>query len=156
MITAPYEITKIIQRIKSRHSEITKIIKRMKSSSSTCPFDQISVLALKNLRTALHRIIKHCWISKSVPRIWKHLSFTILVYKKSSTKIPSNFRPITLQPVLAKVYSALTRNHIYDFMINNYYIKTNIQTGFCKCVSGTIEHTEFLTYLINHARSSQR
>ena len=63
------------------YSEITKTIKRMKSSSSACPFDQISVLTLKNcpiLRTALHRIIEHCWKTKSVPRIWKH-SFTILI-----------------------------------------------------------------------------
>ena len=42
------------------YQELTKIIKKMKSSGSACPFDQISVLALKRcpiLRTALHRII---------------------------------------------------------------------------------------------------
>ena len=119
------------------YSEITKIIKRMKSSSSACPFDQISVLTLKNcpiLRTALHRIIQHYWKTKSVPRIWKH-SFTILIYKKDSPKIPSNFRPITLQPVFAEVYSALIRNRVFDFMNNNDYIETNIQKGFCKGIS---------------------
>ena len=41
----------------------TKVIKKMKSSSSTCPFDQISVLALKRcpiLQTTLPRIMSHC------------------------------------------------------------------------------------------------
>ena len=119
----------------------------MKSSSSACPFDQISVLTLKNcpiLRTALHRIIEHCWKTKSVPRIRKH-SFTILIYKKGSAKISSNFRPIALQPVFAKVYSTLIRNRVFDFMNNNDYIETNIQKGFCKGISGIVEHTELLT-----------
>ena len=130
----------------------------MKSSPSACPFDQISVLTVKNcpiLRTAVHRIIEHCWKTKSVPRTWKH-SFTIQIYKKDSPKFPSNFRPIRLQPVFAKVYSGLIRNRVFDFMNNNDYIETNIQKGFCKGISGIVEHTELLTYLINHARSNQR
>ena len=130
----------------------------MKSSSSVCPFNQVSILALKRcpiLRTALLWILKLCWETKSVPRIWKY-SFTILIYKKDSPTNPANFRPITLQPVLGKIYSALIRNWIHTFMIKNNYIKTKIQKGFCNGVSGTIEHTELLTHMINHARINQR
>ena len=87
------------------YSEISKIIRKMKSGSSACPFDQISILVLKNcpiLRTALHRIISHCWDRGLLPKSWKQ-AFTILIHKKDNAKLPSNFRPITLQPVLAKV-----------------------------------------------------
>ena len=90
-----------------------------------------------------------------MPRIWKY-SFTILIYKKDSPTNPANFRPITLQPVLGKIYSALIRNRIHTFMIKNNYIETKIQKGFCNGFSGTIEHTELLTHMINHARTNQR
>ena len=41
-------------------------------------------------------------------------------------------------------------------MVENEYIETNIQKGFWKGISGTIEHNELLTHIINHARKSQR
>ena len=47
-----------LDRFTWRHSEITKIIKRMKSSSSACPFDQISVLTLKNCK-GISGIVEH-------------------------------------------------------------------------------------------------
>ena len=45
---------------------------------------------------------------------------------------------------------------MYSFLVNNSYIETNIQKGFWTGISGTREHTETLTYMINHARSYQR
>ena len=88
------------------YSEISRIIRKMKSGSSPRPFDQISILVLKNcpiLRTALHRIMSHCWDRGLLPKSWKQ-AFTILIHKKDNAKLPSNFRPITLQPVFEKVF----------------------------------------------------
>ena len=45
---------------------------------------------------------------------------------------------------------------MYSFLVNNSYIEPNIQKGFWTGISGTIEHTETLTYMINHARRYQR
>ena len=101
------------------YQEVTKIIKKMKSSGSPCPYDQVSIIVLKKcpiLRTALHRIIKYCWKNDTFPTEWKY-AFTVLIYKRESNKEPSNFRPITLQPVLAKVYSSVIRNRMYTFLI---------------------------------------
>ena len=138
------------------YSEISKIIRKMKSGS--CPFDQISILVLKNcpiLRTALHRIMSHYWDRRLLPKSWKQ-AFTILIHKKDNAKLPSNFRPITLQPVFAKVFTSIIRNGIYSYLVQNEYIETNIQKGFWKGISGTIKHNELLTHIINHARKNQR
>ena len=118
----------------------------------------MSIIVLKKcpiLRTALHRIIKYCWKNDTFPTEWKY-AFTVLIYKRESNKEPSNFRPITLQPVLAKVYSSIIRNRIYTFLIKNKFIETNLQKGFWSEISGTVEHTELLSYIINHARIKQR
>ena len=48
------------------------------------------------------------------------------------------------------------RNRIYKHLCENEYIETNIQKVFWSGISGTIEHIQHLTYLINHARLKQR
>ena len=140
------------------YKEITGIINKLKSSGSPCPHDQMSIIILKRcpiLRTVIHRIISHCWREQKFPSCWKN-AFTILLYKKGSNMEPSNFRPITLQPVFAKIYSSLIRNRIYNFLIDNKFIESNIQKGFWRSISGTIEHTELLTHIIKHAKNKQR
>ena len=140
------------------YQEISNIIRKMKPGSSACPFDQISIIILKRcpfLRTVLHRIIVHCWERKVVPTVWKH-GFTILIYKKGSSLDPANYRPITLQPVFGKIFTSIIRNRIYSFLMDNDYVETKIQKGFWNGISGTIEHTELLTHIINHARTNKR
>ena len=45
---------------------------------------------------------------------------------------------------------------MYSYLTKNNYIETNIQKGFWTGISGTREHTETLTYMINHAWRYQR
>ena len=138
--------------------ELQKIISRMKSSGSPYPIDHLSVLVLKNcpiLRTQLWRVCCYCWENKYFPNEWKN-GATILIHKKGPASDPSNFRPITLEPVLSKVLTSLIRNRIFTFVLDNKYIESNIQKGFWTGVSGTIEHTELLTHIINHAKRKQK
>ena len=82
-----------------------KLSTKMKSSGSTCPFDHVSVIALKRcpiLRSSLHRIIVYCWQNNIIPKNRKR-GFCVHIYKKGSPKQPSNFRSITLEPVCAYV-----------------------------------------------------
>ena len=121
------------------YKEITKIINKTKSSGSTCPHDQIGIIILKRypiLRHCIHKIISHCWTHRMFRRCWKY-AFTFLVYEKKSNTKPSNFLPITLQPVLAKIYSSLIRNRLYNFVIKNYFIETRIQKCFWTGILGT-------------------
>ena len=83
-------------------------------------------------------------------------SLTVLAYKKGLPDDPANFRPITLEPVIAKALTSLIRNRIYAFLCKNQYIETNIRKGFWTGISGTIEHIELMSHLINHARQKQR
>ena len=140
------------------YQEVTNIVRKIKSSGSPCPLDQISIIAFKKcpvLRTQLWRILQHCWSNKSLPSCWRN-AITILAYKKVNMSDPSNFRPITLEPVLLKVFNLVIRNRLYQFVSTNKFIETNIQKGFWSDISGTIEHTETLTYLLNHWKLKQR
>ena len=83
---------------------------------------------------------------------WYHYSYP----QKGSPSDPSNFRPITLEPVLSKVFTSLIRNRIFTFVLDNNFIESNIQKGFWTGISGTIEHTELLTHIINHAKRKQK
>ena len=130
----------------------------MKSSGPPCPFDQISVIVLKCcpiVRTMIWKIIEKSWKIGKVPTVWKN-GLTVLIHKKGVNTDPGNFRPITLEPVLCKVFTSWMRNRIYKHLCENEYIETNIQKGFWSSILGTIEHTQHLTYLINHARLKQR
>ena len=40
--------------------------------------------------------------------------------------------------------------------MKNKFIETNLQKGFWSEISGCVEHTELLSYIINHARLKQR
>ena len=113
------------------------------------------------------KIIEKSWKIGKAPAVWRN-GLTVLIHKKGVNTDPGNFRPITLEPVLCKVLTSWMRNRIYKHLcifeneyiylsiFENEYIETNIQKGFWSGISGTIEHTQHLTYLINHARLKQR
>ena len=130
----------------------------MKSSGSPCPHDQMSITVLKRcpyIRILLHRIITHCWQKQIFPEEWRY-AFTLLIFKRASNKDPANFRPITLQPVFAKAFSSFIRNRMYIYLVKNKFRETDLQKGFWSEISGCVEHTELLSYIINHARLKQR
>ena len=121
------------------YKEIQKIISKMKSSGSPCPFDHLSVIVLKNwpiLRTQVWRICTYCWMNRYFPEMWKN-STTILIHKKDSPEEPSNFRPITLEPIVSKIMTSLIRNRLFSFVLNNKFVECNIQKGFWTGITGT-------------------
>ena len=129
----------------------------MKASGSLCPLDQVSVICLKRcpyLRTYLTAIVVEIWKSGHIPVTWKK-AVSILIHKKGDSDKPENFRPITLEPVLLKVFTSLLRNRIYGFLQENNYIECQFQKGFTQRLSGTLEHTYNLSYLIDQARIKQ-
>ena len=132
------------------YKKIMKIIMKMKSSGSPCAQDQISMIVLKQcpiLRTYIWKIIEFCWKNKYFPTVWKN-SITILVYKKlDPANDLANFGRITLEPVIAKVFTSLIRNCIYGYISKNNYIDSHIQKDFWQGISGTVEHTtELMSY----------
>ena len=83
----------------------------MISGASPCPLDQITIKAFQKspaIQSQLLRIIYHCWKHKVLPSCWRN-AVAALAYKKGSLKDPSNFRPISLEPVLLKFYHSVIR-----------------------------------------------
>ena len=73
-----------------------------------------------------------------------------------ATDNPANLRSIAVQPVWLKILTSLTRDRIYQFLVQNGYTERHIQKGFVPGLSGTFEHTANLSYIINQARLKQR
>ena len=140
------------------YQQITNIIRKMKTSGSPSPLDQLLIICFKRcpfLRSYLTELIRAVWLSGSIPDEWKK-ACTILIHKKDDTNCPSNFRPITLETIPLKVFTSCLRNSIFTFLFANNFIEHNIQKGFTPHVSGTLEHTAQMAYIINQARIKQR
>lgn len=140
------------------YKELVSAIHKIKSRSSPCPLDQISIIIFKKcpiLRTFLHKLIVKCWSSSSIPSCWRQ-GLTVLIYKKGDAQDPANFRPITLQPIPYKIFSAIIKNRLYRFLESNKYFNRNIQKGFYPSIDGLSEHTQMLTHLLNDAKRHQR
>ncbi len=143
-----------------KYNEIAYIILKMRAKASPCPFDQISVIVLRKcpiLRTVLWKILQRSWEIRSIYHHngWKK-GLSVLAYKKGTRDNLDNFRPITLKPVMLKVLTSWIRNKVYKFLTSNELIDEKLQKGFWSRVSGTVEHTETLSYIINQARMKQR
>jgi hypothetical protein len=133
-------------------------VRKSKARASPYPLDHVSVIALKKcpqLRTILHKLLIACWETKQLPECWKQ-SVAILVYKKGDTSNPENFRPITLQPVLYKIYSAVLRNRLFKYLNDNNYIDKKIQKGFWPGTDGVSEHSQLLGHIMQDAKRHQR
>ena len=140
------------------YHQINKIIQKMKAKGSPCPLDQLSILCFKRcpyLRSYLLALYTEVWNQKYIPKEWRK-AITILIHKKDTNSDPANFRPITLEPVALKIFTSLLRNRMYNFLLNNNYIETDIQKGFIPGMSGTFEHIAHLSYVVNQARNKQR
>ena len=112
------------------YTEITKIISKMKSSASPCPLDQVSVIAFKKwpiLRSHLTKIIQLAQKSRKLGNLAQQCQ----LIKKGDPDEPENFCPITLQPVLSKVFTSIIRNRLYQFLE-----KMSIQNQIFKRISG--------------------
>ena len=107
------------------------------------------------LRTVLHHVITLCWTRKQVPTCWKRGS-TILIHKKGDTADPSNFRPITLQPVWYKIFSSVYGHRLHTWLKKTGSIDADLQKGFWPGVDGVAEHTEMLTNIMRDAKRHQR
>ena len=140
------------------YQQITNIIRNMKSSGSPCSLDQISIISFKRcpyLRSYITEIIKVVWSSGTLPNNWKK-ACTVLAHKKGDTNDPGNFRPITLESILFKIFTSALRYSIFDFLRSNDCVEHEIQTGFTPKLSGTVEHTSLMAHIIYRARVRQR
>ena len=81
-----------------------------------------------HLSVPLKIIFDSILVTGIFPDQWKEANVTP-VHKKNDKQIISNYRPISLLPVLAKVFERIIFKNLYNYLIFNNLITTN-QSGF--------------------------
>ena len=118
--------------------EILGIIKVLQIKKAHGP-DDISVSMIKlcgeGLSIPLQLIFQNIIRTGIFPDQWKEANVTP-VHKKKDKQTVSNYRPISLLPLFAKVFEKIIFKHLYNFLITNNLITKN-QSGFTPGDSGT-------------------
>ena len=99
------------------NNKTCKIVKRMEALGSPFPLDQISIIYFKRCSICrfVLEICEEVLRRKSIPKSWQRAA-TFLIYKKGDKSDPSNFRPITLEPVVVKIFTLLIRDRVFEFL----------------------------------------
>ena len=101
----------------------------------------------------LSTIFKICRINSRVPRSWKH-STVILVHKGGDVAAIRNWRPISLQLTLYKLFSALIARRIASWAISCSAF-SDAQKGFL-AFDGCAEHNFLLRSIMTDSRRRKR
>ena len=114
-------------------TKILEIIRALDSNKSS-GWDGISPQMLKicdeSIVTPIHIIFDTCIREGIFPDKWK-MSNVCPVHKKGLKNIKSNYRPISLLPILGKIFEKVIFDSLYDFLTNNKFL-TSCQSGFIK------------------------
>ena len=118
--------------------EIQDILKTLKKNKAHGP-DDISVsmiqLCENELCIPLQIIFQNIIDTGIFPDQWKEANVTP-VHKKKDKQTVSNYRPISLLPIFAKVFEKIVFKNLYNYLISNQLITKN-QSGFTPGDSGT-------------------
>ena len=136
--------------------EVRDAINDLKSKSSKDIFGY-NVILLKKLKDIivipLTYLINGCINESVYPTIFKKSRVTP-IYKKGDTGDINNYRPITLVPVLSKVFEHLLKQQLYNYFEENNTLTTS-QYGFRKSKSTTYAILSMLEYLIEGLEECQ-
>ena len=98
-------------------------------------------------------IFNKCLEEKKIPLSWKQ-STTILIYKKGSSDVPSNFRPIALMSCIYKLFTSILSSRISKFAINEELISTEQKSA--KPSEGCHEHSFTLQSVVADCKRNQK
>ena len=111
-------------------SEILKAVKKLKSkkSSPTNMKNELIKFAKDAAVPYLHIIFNDFYKNGTTPLSWRQGLITSL-FKKGKRDDPSNYRPITLLPILGKLYASIINAKLVNHVESNNLIHTS-QNGF--------------------------
>ena len=112
------------------YDAIKKEINNLKNDCST-GFNTIPVKYLKlvseSIESPITNIINNCIEANSFPKIWKIVRILPIPKVKVQTK-PSDYRPISVLPVLSKVFERIILNQVKQF-IDKHKVYQSTQSG---------------------------
>ena len=131
--------------------DISILLKGLKVGKAHGP-DDISVSMIQlcgdDLCIPLRIIFQNILRTGIFPDQWKEANVTP-VHKKKDKQTVSNYRPISLLPIFAKIFEKIVFKNLYNFLTSNNLITRN-QSGFTPGDSGTNQ----LLYLIPDVHSA--
>ena len=101
-------------------------------SSAACGADGLCVRVLKTGFPAVGGIILHiintCLATSDYPDSWKH-SIIHPIFKSGDPSDPSNFRPISIIPIISKLVERVVQRQLYYYLSSNFLLSPG-QHGF--------------------------
>ena len=102
------------------------------SSSSACGEDGISIHVFRACFDSIGGVLLHLLNSSitqsDIPQSWKH-SLVHPILKSGDPSDPSNFRPISIVPVITKILERAVHQQLYSYLSENHLLSPN-QHGF--------------------------
>ena len=100
--------------------------------SAACGADGVCIRMLKAGFPAIGDVILHiinsCLTQSDMPDSWKH-SIVTPIHKSGDPSDPSNFRPISLVPVITKIVERVVHRQLYRYLSGNHLLSSS-QHGF--------------------------
>ena len=129
---------------------VSKIISNLDNNKAV-GMDGVSVKILKSGSPLLSQILSFLFnkslIIGKVPQIWKTKRVSPL-FKDGDPNVCNNYRPISILPVIMKVFEKIVNHQICQFIENNNLI-TNFQSGFRKKHSTDTAVLEVTDFILN-------
>ena len=126
-------------------NDIKSLLKILKTNKAHGP-DNISATMIHlcgdDLCIPLQIIFQNIIHTGIFPNKWKEANVTP-VHKKKDKQLVSNYRPISLLPLFAKIFERIVFKNLYNFFIDNNLITKN-QSGFRPGDSGTNQLLSFV------------
>ena len=101
-------------------------------NSAACASDGVCIRMLKTCFPAIGDVILHiintCISRSDIPHHWKH-SIVHPIFKSGNPSDPTNFRPISIVPVIMKVVERVIHQQLYRYLSQNHLL-ANTQHGF--------------------------
>ena len=112
-------------------SHLHQVIFNMRNSSA-CGTDGLCIRVFKLSFDIIGHLLLHIINSSitfnEVPTAWKH-ALVHPIHKSGNPDDPSNFRPISILPVMAKVVEKVVQHELHDYLASNHLLSPS-QHGF--------------------------
>ena len=122
---------KRIDRIIIQDDDILTLIRHLnpnKASGSDGISGHMLLLCDNSIVLPLKIIFKNILETSSYPDIWKRANVTP-IFKKNDKQVIQNYRPISLLPIIGKMFEKVIFNNLYNYLNDNNLITKN-QSGF--------------------------